>query len=346
MRLNPIRFNMNAIRTTLLGSILCSTLLWHPASATQYHWTGGTDTDWFNGNNWSKGTDADPWPRSGDTPRLGINASFTPTLWPHYNGDNSASPTTGAFLIASVREAWFYMESGTNRHDSWVNLGNGGGFTGHWIQAGGTFNNSGRQFSVGESSIGDFQMSAGWLVTGDFRLSTTATGAGTGLISGTGWVEAGQAQIGMFNTGTLTLQDAGRLQLGGSLYLGNAANSAVGTLNLLGGKVYADTLVFNTAASRIRLDGGMLELGGDESANASSWLSDGYLYTTLPGAAINWAYDSANDRTTFIAAVPEPGGLGLALGGGLALLAFRRSKWARHDIQDTPESKFNQPFKP
>lgn len=185
----------------LLGATMSLTLATAPASALIYHWTAGAGTtDWFTLNNWNQ--TSFPYPRSGDSPRLGVSASFSPTLWPHYNGDNSASPTTGAFLIAQVMNAWFYMVGGTNLHDSWVNLGNGGGFTGYWIQTGGTFANPGRQFSIGNASPGNFSLTAGWLITGDFRLSTSASGWGTGLIGGTGWVEAGQAQIGMYNLGT------------------------------------------------------------------------------------------------------------------------------------------------
>jgi hypothetical protein len=331
------RSTMKTFARLVSGLTLTLALASLPANAVFYNWTGGAaTTDWFQDGNWNVAGYPDT--SGADSPRMGIAAGITPTIWPHYNGNNSANPSGSAagtsFLVAKVVEAWYYMESGVNRHDGLVNVGNGGGFTGHWIQTGGLFVNNtlnaGRIFAVGETSTGDFQISGGQLTVGEFRFSTSATGFGNGLISGNGVVQTGGARIGDYNTATLTIQGAGRLQLTANLQMGTTGNGGIGYLNLLGGTVSGTDLSFNSTGSRVRLDGGTLILTGDERANALNWIAGGNLVTTLPGGTISYAFDSGLNQTTFMATVvPEPASLGLVLCGAMVFMASRRRSTAK-----------------
>jgi autotransporter-associated beta strand protein len=261
----------------LLLPASCSAMLsiaW-PAAATQYHWTGNAGTaDWFTAGNWSKGSDPDPYPRGGDSPRIGVQANNFPAIWPRYNGTNVAggvTPTDGAFLIAGVTNAQFYMDGGYLQHNSWVNIGNTWPFTGYWTQTGGVFDSSPwvRQFTVGAAGNGELVISGGAIQVDNFAIIRNSPGANPAptnawvLLTGLGRISCNSAYIGIYGTAaTLTNQDNALFSVTNALTIGRN-EGGIGHVYQEGGLVIAGSTTdpgvnLYTAGSEYVLSGGTL----------------------------------------------------------------------------------------
>ncbi len=304
------------MRKNIFVVLAVITLLTGMSMAVQRHWISTGSTDWFDPANWN----AAGVPGAGDTPRLGVNDSKgIPTVWPVYNGDNSASPTDGAFLIGKVRNAQFTMQSGLMVHQSWVNIGNGtAGIKGEWFHNGGTFDNltAGTQFTVGDSSEGYLEVTGGSLQAGFLRVSGNAGGSGNVYLTGTGEIIAGLASIGIVGDGSMTM-DAGLFDVDTTLTMGDATNSTIGSLFLNGGEIKADNLVFSTAGSSIDVAGGTIKLYDDLTTDVDTWISDGNLYTSIPGNIVDYYLEEDGDIVIY--SVPEPATLALLGIGGVLL---------------------------
>jgi autotransporter-associated beta strand protein len=244
------------------------------AGAANYNWNGTTSTDWFTTANWSKGAGTSPWPGNGDTPRMGIVANVYPPTWPHYNGINTNSgvgPTTGAFLMAGVTNAWFFMEGGYYLHNSWVNIGNVWPYTGHWIQTGGVFDTYTyqRQFTVAAAGNGDLQISAGtiqadsWVIIRNNPGANPAPTNAWALLTGTARVTCTSSSIGIYGTAaTLTNRDSAEFYSTNSLGIGGSGGG-IGHFYQEGGLVTVKGSVDNgldlyTNGSQYVLSGGSL----------------------------------------------------------------------------------------
>ncbi len=320
---------------------------------------------------------------SGDSPRLGNVVPPSPTIWPVYNGDNSASAPTGNFLIAGVMNAEFTMASGTFAMGGGaVYLGYGntttGGFTGTWTHNGGTFAGAGRAFDIGRYSgatgrlimnggqinaasmsvgriagaAGHVEMYGGTItVTGGFNLSSEVGATSTLTMVG-GQINCGSSEWAYNGYSTISIRDA-VFYANNFVSLNNAKNAKAYATIGSGAVVDADKLVFakcdvvieagglmqarglNTGTDapvtvlsngRIDLQGGLLKLHHYDPPSFYSyidqWITEGRIYTTLPGHWVTYDYDYDTEFIS-IYAVPEPAGLVLILTGA-ALLRRRR----------------------
>lgn len=330
-------------RLPLMVAVALATLT-GPSYAAFRQWTGGAGTsNWFTAQNWNTGL-----PVSGDSPRIGIAATPVPTIWPVYNGDNSASPTTGAFLIAGAMDAWFGMAGGTFVHNSWTNLGQDKGWTGTWTQTDGTFNAAGRDFTIGNigGANGVLNMSGGTINVGRFRTSNEAGTKSTVNLTG-GRIACDTADWAFHSNSTLSIQDA-TFYSAGTIGI-NVAKDATAFVTVgggglvdadkidfascdvaiqAGGVIQARGLVSSTpvsilSAGRIDLQGGLLRIANDNSLNVQGWIDGGRLVTTLPGYSVAYSYDAGTNYTSVFAAIPEPTSV-LLLVVGAGLLRRRR----------------------
>lgn len=115
------------------------------------------------------------------------------------------------------------------------------------------------------------------------------------------------------NSGDLILE--GLLLLGGD---GTGAFDGIGTVTMTGGNLTASAILNLNQLSFFNFSGGEITLSGDQTSIINeNW---------FVGSAFA-AYDPLNDKTT-ITAVPEPGTVGLVIGGlvgGLVILRRRRA---------------------
>jgi autotransporter-associated beta strand protein len=258
----------------LTTSMLATLLATWPAQATFYHWTGAVDTNYFNAGNWSKGSDPDPYPRGGDSPRFGVQANNYPAIWCHYNGNNTnggVTPADGAFQIAGVTNAWFYMEGGYLLNNGFVNIGQTYPYTGHWVHNGGIFDMSPyiRQFTVGAGGNGDLVITNGAIQVDNFGIIRNDPGANPAptsawvLLSDAGGISCNVAYIGIYGTAaTLTNRDNALFSVTNALTIGRN-EGGIGHVYQEGGIVLAGSTVdpgvnLYTAGSQYVLSGGTL----------------------------------------------------------------------------------------
>lgn len=257
------------MNTKILLSLVGLGLMATAAQAqTHIHWTGGYGsgtTDWFTPGNWEPNV----VPGYDRSPRIGVHAFYYPTIWPDYNGDNSTNAPTRLFLISTAMDAWFTNSGGrfviSNNN---VQVGNGNGFTGTFIQKGGDFTvvNGGFRLGTAAGATGVLEMSDGNIrfvttvnyIGLDIGYGVGSTGIMTmfgGTISNGLWLTVGSGagatatmnQYGgvIFTTniylpwgsgcqGTLTITN-GKLYVAHNVTLSVVDSNSVGTLNVIGG---------------------------------------------------------------------------------------------------------------
>jgi autotransporter-associated beta strand protein len=272
-----------------------------PARATFYHWTGAVDTDYFNAGNWSKGSDPDPYPRTGDSARFGNQAGNYPSRWCHFNGvNNTNGAPDGNFLMGGATNAWFFMESGLFVQNNEVKVAQSKLFNCSFIQTGGTFDcyTANKAFGVGTGSgdgcNGDITVSGGSFNAGDFAIGrngdTTSVSPATastnrwGLFSGTAQVHTRVFFLGMGGTNSVctnrddaTLLVDGRIEIGGlKSNPSDGTSGGTGKFYQEGGTVTCSYLnLSNTLDTLYMLSGGRLNLDYIADQPGGTFIFDG-----------------------------------------------------------------------
>jgi T5SS/PEP-CTERM-associated repeat protein len=203
-----------------LGLALATTT---PSLATD--WTGNNSTDWFDGGNWS-----------GGVPTIGDNA-FIDRITPHATVVEAAGAQALNLIVGVNGTGSLTIQSGGTVNSVEGFIGGQAGSTGtvtvdgtgsHWTNSGelhvGTFGigsltiRSGGTMSTGIGLIGDLAGSTG---------TVTVDGAGTG----SSWTNSGSLLVGVSGAGTLTIQNGGGVNVGGSVLVALNPGST-GTLNI------------------------------------------------------------------------------------------------------------------
>lgn len=108
----------------------------------------------------------------------------------------------------------------------------------------------------------------------------------------------------------------------GNLSMTGTGVTSIGTLNLVGGTIYANDLVKGSGTASLVITGGSIVLKGNDEATITGYIDDGW-FSTENGWEIMISYDDLEDTTT-VYAVPEPATVCLLGLGAVALL--RRNK--------------------
>jgi hypothetical protein len=308
-----------------IGTLLAALFFASASFAANRNWSAGANTpDWFTPANWGGAV-----PTIGDSPRLGVVNPPSPALWPEYNGDNSTTPTTGAFTISQVMDAYFTMSGGTFIHSNNVNLGNGAGFSGSWTHNGGNFIAASNTFAIAPaaSSAGSLTMNGGSITVKTLNLGQGASATGnltinTGLFFAYGYANLNNSS----KTGSganLFIGNGGTLDVDRAEFYKSATTIGPGGLFRVRNELNAATPVSIRSLNTVDLAGGEFDIHADYTGIVPGWVTDGKLITSLPGASVSFNYDADTGYTRIFALVPEPTCLSLLV-IGLGLLGIRR----------------------
>jgi autotransporter-associated beta strand protein len=227
-----------------------------------------------------------------------------------------------AFVIGGVTNAsgFLFMSSGSLECGAGeFHIGQAAGAYGAFDLSGGTFTEgdisaADGYFVVGgafgnSASEGVFNMSGGTFndYAQEFSIANIAGAVGVANLSGGTLNDNKGIHVGDRGTGTLNVSGSAAVNLlGGPLQFGLAGNTTVGTVNLLGGTVTANSVgVAGTSTSRLNFNGGTL-MAGAASATFMTGLTAATIYSG--GAFI----DDGGNAITIAQPLLAPTGYGVS----------------------------------
>ena len=255
---------LSALRHALLASscaIVAGLSGTSAALADDFTWTGNTNTDWFEANNW------DCTPSCSPTPATDDKALFTNTVTNQPVLDGTVNLGTGTVRVDAGTLTIVSTGALTDQY-GYVGYAPGSNGTATVTGTDSTWANTDR-FYVGYAGTGILNVQDGGAVSNSDHgyIGFSSNGEGTVTVTGTGstWTNSANLFVGVEGTGTLNVEDGGAVSNGnGSIGQSPGGN---GTVTVTGtGSTWtnsANVFVGNNGTGTLTVaDGGMVNANG------------------------------------------------------------------------------------
>jgi len=173
--------------------------------------------------------------------------------------------------------------------------------------------------AVGSTGQGILQISGGGqLASGAATIGTNALSNGTVSVRGVGsnWAATGAIAIGLNGSGTLTIDDGAEMTTSGSVNINDPGGAAVGTLNLAGGSLTAQSLTRTGTLNWT--DGTLTVVGGTFNNGPANLTINGAAAGDLPTLRLAAGASGTNFAATTLTIGSSRGGA-LSITGGSTL---------------------------